>query len=453
MWMLAGCVGEESAVSDGGTGEASSGDAYHQPDTQAPDTTVPEASSDDSTSPEGAGDDSTSPEATADDSSSPEAASDDSTVPEGGSPEASPVDSTAPDTGADVGAEAGPKPTRGDVNGDGKGDLALTGGVGWNSVPVAFSNGDGSFRVTNSMVANFPTYAAQTGARPGCGDINGDGLADLVLTGGVGWNTVPVAFSMGDGSFRVTNTAVANFPIYATQGSTPVVEDFDHDGKADIALTGGPGWGTIPVAFSNGDGSFKVTNLNVANFPTYAAQTGAKPVAGDFNGDGRADLALTGGVGWGTVPVAFSNGDGTFNVTNTTVANFPVYATQGGAVPVAGDFNGDGKEDIALSGGGPGWNSIPVAFSNGDGSFNVTNTMVPNFPVYATQSGAQLVAADFDGDDKADLALTGGAGWATIPVAFSNGDGSFRVTNTNVANFPVYATQPGAKPVSASEQP
>jgi hypothetical protein len=119
---------------------------------------------------------------------------------------------------------------------------------------------------------------------------------------------------------------------------------------------------------------------------------------------------------------------------------------------VAGDFNGDGLGDIALVGGFiPGtsnpWNTIPVAFSNGDGSFRVTNIGVTNFPLYATQSGAKPVAGDFNGDNRGDIALTGGAGWSSVPVAFSNEDGSFSVTNYGLSAFPSYAQENGARPI------
>jgi CubicO group peptidase (beta-lactamase class C family) len=361
----------------------------------------------------------------------------------------------------------------GDINFDSRSDIALTGGIGWGSLPVAFSNGDGSFLVTNLGINNFAIFAAQPGALPVTGDFNGDGRTDVALTAGFipgttsPWNTIPVAFSNGDGTFTVTNKTVLNFPTYATQGPVkPVAGDFNGDGLWDIALTGGyiPGtltpWSTIPVAFSNGDGTFHVTNMAATNFPAYAINDGAKAVAGDFNGDGRADIALTGGLiagtstPWSTVPVAFSNGDGTFNVTNRAVASFPIFATQHGAMPVSGDFNGDGRGDIALTGGFiPGttspWNTVPVAFSNGDGTFAVTNMNVASFPTFATQTGAKPVGGDFNGDGRGDIALTGGIGWGSVPVAFSNGDGTFAVTNKSVANFPTFATQPGAKPAGA----
>jgi hypothetical protein len=63
-------------------------------------------------------------------------------------------------------------------------------------------------------------------------------------------------------------------------------------------------------------------------------------------------------------------------------------------------------------------------------------------------SGARPVSGDFDGDGIDDIALVGGSGWGSIPVAFSNGNGTFRETNMSTALFPTYAQQPGAKPVT-----
>jgi hypothetical protein len=69
-------------------------------------------------------------------------------------------------------------------------------------------------------------------------------------------------------------------------------------------------------------GSFAVTSIPIANFAGWAATTNAKLLVGDFNGDGKADMALTGPSGWNNLPVAFSNGDGTFNVTNQPTSSF-----------------------------------------------------------------------------------------------------------------------------------
>src|SRR6478735_4752812 len=212
--------------------------------------------------------------------------------------------------------------------------------------------------------------------------------------------------------------------------------------RTDIVAFGGAGWGSIPVASSNGNGTFAVTNSAVANFPTWAATPGVKVLTGDFNGDGRTDLVAVGGAGWGSIPVAFSNGNGTFNVTNASVANFPTWAATPGVQVVTGDFDGDHRTDIVAIG-GAGWGSIPVAFSNGNGTFNVTNDAVANFPTWAATPGVQLLTGDFDGDHRTDIVAIGGAGWGSIPVAFSNGNGTFNVTNDAVANFPTWAATPG----------
>ena len=92
-------------------------------------------------------------------------------------------------------------------------------------------------------------------------------------------------------------------------------------------------------------GGFAVSEgTGTAFFAIWAGTANAKPLMGDFNGDGRTDVALTGASTWHAVPVAFSNGDGSFNVTNPTMtSNFPGWAATAGAIPLVGDFNGDGK--------------------------------------------------------------------------------------------------------------
>jgi hypothetical protein len=81
---------------------------------------------------------------------------------------------------------------------------------------------------------------------------------------------------------------------------------------------------------------------------------------------------------------------------------------------------------------------VTVAYSNGNGTFDVSNVAAPSFPQDASSAGAQLVAGDFNGDHKADLAVSGGLGWNTVPVAFSTGS-AFNVTNTGNASFAAWS--------------
>jgi subtilisin family serine protease len=333
------------------------------------------------------------------------------------------------DSFAKFAASAGAQVVSGDFNGDGKADIALTGAKGWGSIPIAFSAGDGTFTTSNKSVPNFPGWAASAGTKVVTGDFNGDHKTDIALTGVKGWGSVPVALSNGDGTFTVANNSVANFPSFAASaGAQAVAGDFTGDGKADIALTGVKGWGSIPIAVSTGAGTFTVDNSSVPNFPGWAASAGAQAVGGDVTGDGKADIALTGVKGWGSVPVAISNGNGTFTTANNSVPSFPGWAASAGVKALGADISGDGKSDVAITG-AKGWGSIPVAVSTGGGTFTVANNSATGFPSWAASVGVKIVAGDFNGDGKADVALTGVSGWATVPVAFSGGAGSFAVTN------------------------
>merc|ERR1711998_73820 len=170
--------------------------------------------------------------------------------------------------------------------------------------------------------------------------------------------------------------------------------------------------------------SFTVRNNGIAHFAGWCSHGGAKIVSGDFNGDGHADVACTGVRGWRTIPTAFGNGKGSYRVTNHGVKSFPQWASRPGAQMVAGDFNGDRKTDLALM--GPrGWKTSPVAFSLGNGKYRVSNNRIKHMAGWATTSGAKFLAGDFNKDGKDDIALAGGRGWRTLPIGFSNGKGSF----------------------------
>jgi FG-GAP-like repeat/Trypsin len=349
--------------------------------------------------------------------------------------------------------------TPGDIDGDGRADIALTGGVGWNTIPVAQSLSDGTFWVVNASVPSFPSNAMTAGAHDLSGDFDGDGTSDLAITGPSGWGSVPIAFGVGFGAigFHYVNVlgGAGSFPaLAATAGVKAVAGDFDGDGKTDIALTGASSWTSVPVAFSNGDGTFRIStiaNNAGASFPVWARSTNVRVIAGDFDGDGRDDLALTGVSGWGSIPVAFSNGDGTFTVTNNAASPFPTWAATAGARFACGDFNGDGRDDIVAVG-GQGWTDIRFAVAVGNGSFQSAEitSIDPNFPTWAQSPNARVVAGDLNDDGQADLALVGGAGWGSVPVLLNLGNGVFKnpAVNAPLASFPGWAQTANVQVVS-----
>ena len=336
-----------------------------------------------------------------------------------------------------------------DANGDGFSDIVLSSGWWWGSVPLIRSVGNGEFTPINPSAPEFAQWAES--ATPISGDFDGDRRADIALIGVPSWTTIPIAFTKADSTYAITNLSNGEFTSYAAvAGTQPVVGDFNGDRVDDIALMGGGYWNTLPVAFSTRGGTFSVTNNPLADFPTWAAAPNVKAVGGDFNGDGRSDIALVGGPGWATIPVAFSAGNGNFFVSNQPVADFPGFAQHDGAKPVSGDFNGDGLADIALVG-GPGWATQPVAFGDGLGNFTVTNSPIVEFADWARVPGVRPAAGDFNADGFADIALVGGPGWNTVPVAYGvpSAPGTFRVTNQPVAEFPQWAEHGGAKPAQS----
>jgi hypothetical protein len=254
------------------------------------------------------------------------------------------------------------------------------------------------------------------------GDFNGDGKADLV-TANSGSSTVSVLLGTGDGTFA----AAPNSPIpLAGQPSFVAAGDFNHDGKLDLAVTlasqgpnGGPG--AVEVLLGNGDGAFQTA-------PNISAPNVASVAVGDFNRDGIPDLAVANS-GNATVSVLLGTGNGTFG---TTFAPQQVGPSPGSVA--VGDFNRDGIPDLAVASRGN--DTVGVWLGNGDGSFQPA----PNSPVLVGGLPVSVTVGDFDHNGIPDLAVAN-RDEGTVSVLLGNGDGSFmRVHDVPVGSAPVSVT-------------
>jgi hypothetical protein len=346
-------------------------------------------------------------------------------------------------------AMPGVQPLTGDFNGDGRTDVALLRqSPGWLSMPVAFANADGTWHVTNGVIGDFAGWATE--GKPLTGDFNGDGRTDVaLLKRSAGWTTMPVAFATGDGTWRITNSGIGDFAGWAaTPGAQALTGDFNGDKRTDVVLLNtAAGWTTMPVAFATGDGTWRITNSSSGAFAGWTATPGREWLTGDFNGDGRTDVALlfrlevlNRRAGWNRMPVAFATGDGTWRITNSDIGEFAVWARGFGVQVLTGDFNGDKRTDVALLNRSVGWGSMPVAFATGDGTWRITNSSSGDFAGWATGNSVYELTGDFDGDGRTDVALLKrSAGWTTMPVAFATGDGTWRITNSSSGGFAGWA--------------
>ncbi len=193
-------------------------------------------------------------------------------------------------------------------------------------------------------------------------------------------------------------------PTNVTTDSGPVAVaagDFNGDGKPDLAVVNSIG-ADVSVLLGNGDGTFQTAR----NYPV-----GSNPVAivaGDFNGDNKLDLAVI-SQGQSQVFVLLGNGNGTFQT---------ALASNAGGSPgalAAADFNRDGKLDLAVA--NPTSGGVNVLLGNGNGSFQS-----PVF--YASDTGAASVAVgDVNADGKVDV-VTGNSN--SVSVLLGNGNGTFQ---------------------------
>jgi hypothetical protein len=285
----------------------------------------------------------------------------------------------------------------GDFNADGKPDLVVGTTTG---LDIVLGNGSGGFKLnqTVSFARTIGGVVINNGVGAvAVGNFQGHGNEDVVAD-----SAGTLSVLLGNGNGTVQNPVGLNVgPI----GSF-VVGDFTGDGKQDIVTSNfapyGGGSPSISLLAGNGNGTFAAPRTQVAGVTANAL------AAGDFNGDGKLDLALASGLGDNIVTDLLNTGNGTF-------ATAPAAAADIGPVALASaDFTGNGRQDLAVEGA---VDDVLVLLSNGNGTFTPGTTLQVSGPV-------AVVTGDFTGNGKQDVAV--GTSSGAIDLFLGNGNGTFQ---------------------------
>ena len=291
-----------------------------------------------------------------------------------------------------------------DLNGDGHVDLAVVNSTS-GSVSVLFGDGKGNFQapVNVTLAGSYPQSIVVA-------DVDGDQRGDLVVGCSAGLNnsSIPVLsvhLNSGGGVFAAPATVVLNStPRFLAAG------DINGDGRPDLAVSDSSA-GAISILLGNG-----------TSFAPPSAQylVGSHPDSiriMDFDLDGKLDIVIADGHpaaiipnrGTGSVSVLYGFGNGTFRAP-------PRYTVAGSIRQIAvADFNKDGRPDMALA---LSQFTFSLMLAQPGGGFT-TKQITPGGNNSSIQS---LVAGDFNGDGNPDVAVAGGLQAAFLPGA---GNGTF----------------------------
>jgi hypothetical protein len=320
-----------------------------------------------------------------------------------------------------------------DFNGDGRPDLAvltstpLGSRLALNLNTTAAGAGTSSFAAGQIFAVG--SQFNSTGGTVAVGDFNGDGRPDLVVTNGSD-NTVSVLVNTTPPGASFASFAAEQTFAVGTGPDTVAVGDFNSNGRPDLAITYSSSK-TVSVMLNTTPAGSPIVSFAAAQ--TFAVGNSPFSLAvADFNGDGRADLAVanyndnTVSILLNTTPEGAS--------TSSFVAQ-RTFAT--GAKPLAvaaGEFNGDGRPDLAVANSNDKTVSV-LLNTTATGAATASFAGQQSFAVGSVPEA--VVAADPDGDGRPDLAVANRFGNTVSVLVNTTPPGSTTVSFAGQQTFAV----------------
>jgi hypothetical protein len=269
-------------------------------------------------------------------------------------------------------------------------------------IAVATGFGGAEVRVFNAITTAmafdfFPFGAFSGGVRVAVGDVNGDGIADIITATGPGSSEIKV-FSGKDGTLLRDFFAGFSFNPTFMGGIFVAAGDVNGDGFADIAVSADVGGLPEVKVFSGKDGSALYDFF--AYNPLYLG--GVKVALGDVTGDGLADIVTVANFVIAQRVSIFAGNTG------IKVQDYFVFGMNPLGVSLAvGDVNGDGHADVILGTGGMSGLSATTEVRVLDG---VTQAVLHDFMSYSFNAAVRVGSVVLNAAGYADIVTVPGSG-------------------------------------------
>jgi hypothetical protein len=277
---------------------------------------------------------------------------------------------------------------------------------------------------TGALQLDFLAYSPlfTGGVRVAVGDVNGDGIPDIITAPGPGGGPDIHVF---DGASGQQIDGFYAYSPFFSGGVYVAVGDFNRDGFADIVTAADAGGGPQVTVFDGRALTFTATVVRLASFYAYSRffNGGVRVAVGDVNGDGVPDVITAPGVGGGPDVRVFNGAAlSTASSTSDIVREFLAFSPSftGGVFVAAGDTNGDGRADILCGTGATTPAQTAVAlFSGATGGLLYLAAPVLSFNLSAAPA-VHVAMLRIPGSVREDIVLAGGAGSTPAVYVFDS---------------------------------